>query len=223
MNARPHDQGRAARVTSPGRAVRERANAGRVTAVHDLAGDAGARLARALATQGRRPRRRALHRRGLPAVRQARSHSQRRAPEWGEPPAATSRLVEDRLDVFLAVVEADLLFVEGAPLEGGGREPQPEASSAKGVRSRARPSSPSRAWTRPGPVVGAKPPPGAPRALIDARGGPGGPGRLPARGSHGSGRADFPHPARQVTDSLRTAAAGDGPPASVAGSAPANG
>jgi hypothetical protein len=32
---------------------------------------------------------------------------------------------------------------------------------------------------------------------------PGGPGGLLPRGSHGSGRADFPHPARQATDSLR--------------------
>src|SRR5262249_30875171 len=30
----------------------------------------------------------------------------------------------------------------------------------------------------------------------------GGPGRLPSRGSHGSGHADFPHPALRITASL---------------------
>jgi hypothetical protein len=48
---------------------------------------------------------------------------------------------------------------------------------------------------------------------------PGGPGRSPARASHGSGRAGFPHPARQVTDLLHEARASDGPPAPGAGSA----
>jgi len=33
--------------------------------------------------------------------------------------------------------------------------------------------------------------------------GPGQPGRLPARASHRSGRADFPHPAHHIMDSLR--------------------
>src|SRR2546428_957411 len=48
---------------------------------------------------------------------------------------------------------------------------------------------------------------------------PGGPGRLPARASHGSGHAGLPHPARQVTDLLREARTGDGPPAPEVGSA----
>jgi glutamate/tyrosine decarboxylase-like PLP-dependent enzyme len=49
---------------------------------------------------------------------------------------------------------------------------------------------------------------------------PGGPGWFPTQGSHGSGLADVPHPARRVTGSLRAAGASDGPPAPGEGSAP---
>ena len=53
-------------------------------------------------------------------------------------PAATAwrsraRLSEDRLGAELAIAEAHALFVEGAPLQGGGGDPQPEADTAKGV------------------------------------------------------------------------------------------
>ena len=43
-------------------------------------------------------------------------------------PPRSERLNDDRLGAELATAEAHPLFVEGAPLQGGGRAPQPEAS-----------------------------------------------------------------------------------------------
>jgi hypothetical protein len=77
-------------------------------------------------------------------------------------------LVDGRLDVVLAVVEAHLLFVEGAPLEGGGRDPQPKASLQRAcVHARVHLAS---ARVDPTGARGRrKAPPGAPRALNDTR------------------------------------------------------
>ena len=44
------------------------------------------------------------------------------------------------------------------------------------------------------------------RQVVGERRRSGGPGQLPARGSHGSGRAELPHPALRVTGSLRAVA-----------------
>lgn len=83
----------------------------------------------------------------------------------------------DRLGAQLAIAEAHLLFVQGAPLEGGGREPQLKPI-CKGRDPRVRRRA-DRARGRTG-VRGARdPPPGAPRArrakraAYEARGGMG--------------------------------------------------
>lgn len=77
-------------------------------------------------------------------------------------------LGEDRLDALLAAVEAPLLFVEGAPLEGGGRAPLPKADLQRAcVHVRVLLAS---ARVDPTGARGRrKAPPGAPRALNDAR------------------------------------------------------
>jgi type II secretory pathway pseudopilin PulG len=62
--------------------------------------------------------------------------------------------------------------------------------------------------------------PGAEARLSVTRSRPlGGSGRLPTRSSHRSGRAGFPHPARQITDSLRVKRNAP-PPGRATGNAP---
>ncbi len=71
-----HDRGGPGEGEVEQAAVRERANAGRVTSVDDVA----ATLARGWPVRSR------PHDAAHLLFVQARSHSQRRAPEWGEPP-----------------------------------------------------------------------------------------------------------------------------------------
>jgi hypothetical protein len=70
--------------------------------------------------------------------------------------------MKERLDVFLAVVEAHLLSVEGAPLRGR------TGTTADSRSQRACVHLASARVDATGPVVGA-PPPRGPRALSDAR------------------------------------------------------